>query len=115
MSPIAIRGLLRRRRQIVAIVAIVALGAAVAAHHSPLSMGDMHHQTGAGAMVQLCLGVFAAVGAAVVAIALGVIELGRRRTTLLFAPPTLAFGAPVTAPRGRDGPALLCLLCVHRC
>lgn len=115
MSPILIRGLLRRHRQRLALIgAIVALTAMVAAHHSAMSMGEMHDDMGAGAVVEMCLGVFAAVGAAVVAVALGIIELGRWRRALLFAPVSVA-AAAVPAARGRDGPAVRRLLCVCRC
>lgn len=115
MSPIAIRGRLRRYRHRLALVAaILALGAMVSLHHSAPSMGHMHDDMGAGAVVELCLGVFAAVGAAVVAIALGVIELGRWRQAILLAPLTIA-AARIPAPCGRDGPAVLRLLCVRRC
>lgn len=92
----------------------MALGTVIALHHSVLSMGDMHRGMDAGSVAEMCLGVFAAVGVAVLAVAFGIIALGRWRPVLAFAPPTLAVGrAP--APRGRDGPALLRLLCVCRC
>ena len=111
VSPLAIRRLLRRRRRQLALVgAIMALGAVIAVHHSTLPMDDMHHGMNDATVAELCLGVFAAV----VAIALGIVALGRWRTVLSLAPATLAtVRAP--APRGRDGPALLRLLCVCRC
>jgi ABC-type Co2+ transport system permease subunit len=115
VSPIATRGLLRRNRHRLALIAVVvALGMAIAAHHSPVLMGDTHHPMGAGVIVELCLGVFAAVGAAVLAIALGAIALARWRPARVFAPATLP-GVRVPEARGRDGPALLRLLCVCRC
>ena len=115
VSPIATRALLRRHRRRLALIGVVlALGAVIAAHHSPILMGDMHHSMGAGVIVELCLGVFAAVGAAVVAFALGAIALGRWRPVVVFAPAMLP-GARVAEARGRDGPALLRLLCVCRC
>jgi len=112
MSPIAIRGLLGRHRHHLALIAaIVALAAMIAAHHSAPVMADSHHAM--GVVAQLCLGVFAAVGTALVAVVLGVVELGRWRPAMVF-----AAAAPQAArapePRGRDGPALLCLLCVRR-
>jgi len=114
VSPLSIRTLLRRRRQLALVAAIMALGAVIAVHHSTLPMDDMHHGMDVGTVAELCLGVFAAVGAAVVAIALGIVALGRWRPVLSLAPATLAtVRAP--APRGRDGPALLRLLCVCRC
>lgn len=115
VSPIATRGLLRRHRHRLALIAVVfAVGAAIAAHHSPVLIGDTHHPMGAGVIVELCFGVFAAVGAAVLAVALGAIALGRWRPARVFAP-AMSPGAWVPEPRGRDGPALLGLLCVCRC
>ena len=93
---------------------VFAVGAAIAAHHSPVLIGDTHHPMGAGVIVELCFGVFAAVGAAVLAVALGAIALGRWRPAVVFAPAMLP-GARVPEARGRDGPALLRLLCVRRC
>jgi len=114
VSPLAIRRVLRRRRQIALVAAIMALGAMIAVHHSTLPMDDMHHGMNAATVAEICLGVFAAVGAAVVASALGIVALGRWRPVLSLAPATLAtVRAP--APRGRDGPALLRLLCICRC
>jgi len=115
VSPLAIRRLLRRRRrQLVLVATIIALGAMIAAHHSALPMDDISHGMNPVTVAELCLAVFAAVGAAVVAIALGIVALGRWRPVLSLAPATLAtVRAP--APRGRDGPALLRLLCVCRC
>ena len=115
VSPLAIGRLLRRRRRQLALVAaIMALGAMIAVHHSTPPMDDMHHGMNAATVAEICLGVFAAVAAAVVAIALGIVALGRWRPVLSLAPATLAtVRAP--APRGRDGPALLRLLCVCRC
>lgn len=93
---------------------IMALGAVIALHHSTLSMDDMHHGIDGGAVTEMCLGVFAAVGAAVLAVAFGIVALGRWRPALAFSPATLAV-VRAPAPRGRDGPALLRLLCVCRC
>jgi len=57
----------------------MALGTVIALHHSTLSMGDMHHGMDAGSVAELCLGVFAAVGAAVIATTLAIVALGRWR------------------------------------
>jgi hypothetical protein len=115
MGPIAIRGLLRRRRHQLAVPWVVfALGVAIAMHHSSPSMTGMDHDAGMGAVAEMCLAVFAAVGAAVVAVALGILALGRWRPALMLAPALLQV-ARTPAPRGRDGPALLRLLCVCRC
>ena len=92
---------------------MIVLLAAVGAHHSP-SLGDLHHGSEMAAVAQLCLGVFTAVGAAVVAVTLGLIALGRwpplarpgsSRERNVSRPPE---------PRARAGPALLVLLCVSR-
>jgi hypothetical protein len=115
MGPIAIGGLLRRRRHQLAVPWVVfALGVAIAMHHSSPSMTGMDHEAGMGAVAEMCLAAFAAAGAATVAIALGVLALGRWRPPLMLAP-ALPQVARTPAPRGRDGPALLCLLCVYRC
>lgn len=114
MSPIAIRELLRPgRHQLALVAAVLALGAAIAAHHSTLPVGDVHHAIDAGAVADMCLGVLAAVGAAVVAAALGAIAMGRWRPSFVLAPVMRPAGR-IPEPRGRDGPALLRLLCVCR-
>lgn len=92
----------------------MALVAAIAVHHGALSTDDMHHEMDAGAVVEMCLGIFAAVGAAFTAVAFGIVALRRRRPVFAFAPPPLP-AVRVPAPRGRDGPDLLLLLCVCRC
>lgn len=113
VSPIMIRRLLRRRRHQLAVLSTVfAFGALIAVHHSAPSMGDMDHG-GMGVVAQTCLGIFAAVGAAVVAVAVGIIMLARWRPVIMRVPATSAV-TRAPAPRGRDGPALLCLLCVCR-
>jgi hypothetical protein len=111
VSPLVIGRLLRRRRRQLALVAaIMALGAVIAVHHGTPPMDGMHHGMNAATVAEICLGVLAAVGA----ITLGIVALGRWRPVLSLAPATLAtVRAP--APRGRDGPALLHLLCVCRC
>lgn len=114
VSPIALRGLLRRRRHHLALViSTLALGAMIAVHHGPGAMADVHHAMSSGAVMEMCLGVFAAVGGAVVAVALGTLELGRWRPSFLLAP-TILVAARAPEPRGRDGPALLALLCICR-
>lgn len=92
----------------------MALVAAIAVHHSALSTDDMHHGMDGGAVAEMCLGVFAAVGAAFAAVAFGIVAPRHRRPVFAFAPlPLPAVRGP--APRGRDGPDLLLLLCVCRC
>ncbi|MDQ3848997.1 MAG: hypothetical protein M3296_00055 [Actinomycetota bacterium] len=109
MSPIAIRRLGRRRHQLALIWVILVFGAVIAVHHSAISMAHNDHGTALGAVVEMCLGVCAAV----VAVAVGIVALGPRRPAVMFAP---VVPAPVRtpAPRGRDGPGLLVVLCVCR-
>jgi hypothetical protein len=115
MGPIALRGLLHRRRHQLAVLWVVfALGAVIAMHHSALSMSAMDHGVGMNAVAEMCVGVFAAVGAAVVAVALGILAVGRWRPAVMVAS-ALVQVARAPAPCGRDGPGLLCLLCVCRC
>lgn len=112
MSAIRIRALLRRRRRHLALISVVvALAGAIVVHHSVMADSSMGH--GMGAVAQICLGVFAAVGAAVLAIAIGILALGPRRALLV---PALRALPGVRGPiaRARDGPALLVLLCVCR-
>jgi hypothetical protein len=95
------------------LLAVVIVSGAIAMHHSVVASGDMHHDAGMGAAIELCLGVMAA-GAAAVAIAIGVARLGRWRPPGILAPDGLAsaFSSPVA--RVRAGPALLSELCVRR-
>jgi len=115
VSPIVLRARMRRwRRHAASIGLLLALVAAVAMHHAAPAMGDMHSGPEMTAAAEMCLGVFAAVGAAVVAVAFGLIALGRWRPAAL---PRLS--GPLRAslppqPRARPGPALLVVLCVSR-
>jgi hypothetical protein len=77
MSALAIRRTSRRLcRHTAGVLVVLALGALMAVHHSAIAGGDMHH-AGVGAVIELCLGVFTGVGAAVAAVALGLRSLGR--------------------------------------
>ena len=115
MGPIALRRLLQRHRRRLASLAVVLVCAtAVAAHHGGMAVGDAHHDTGMGAAVEMCLAAFTAVGAAVVAVALGMIALGRWRPEAQLLPTAAWWGAQPPAPRARAGPSLLLLLCVSR-
>jgi hypothetical protein len=107
------RQLRRQRCRLTAIVTVLALSAAIAAHHSGLAM-DMHHDAGMSAVAQMCLGVFAAVGAALAAAGLSVIALSRWRPTLSL-PAAGALRMPdVPVARARHGPAVVSVLCVCR-
>jgi ABC-type anion transport system duplicated permease subunit len=66
----------RLRRHATGLLLVLATGAAISAHHSGLGMGDMHPD-GMGSAIEMCLGAFTAVGAAVIAVAVGVLALGR--------------------------------------
>lgn len=77
-------------------------------------MGDAHHESGMSTAVEMCLAAFLAVGAAVVAVAVALIALGRWRPPLTPTPSALALWASPPLPRARAGPALLLLLCVSR-
>ena len=116
VSPLAIRRAIRRLgRRSAGIVALLMVVGAVQLHHSDLAMGDMHHDGDMNPIVMtMCLGMFTAVGAAVVAIAIGLLDLGRwapvRAPQLAHAPrDRVALG-----PRARAGPPPLLLFCVSR-
>jgi hypothetical protein len=114
MSALAIRRTTRRlRRRTAGVLVVLALGAIIAVHHSALASGDMHH-AGMGAVIELCLGVFTAVGVAVAAVARGLRRLGRLDTPAR----ALALGVRIVARRltlePRAGPPGQPLLCVWR-
>jgi len=115
MSAIGLRRLLvRRRRHLAVMAAVVALTALIAMHHSGIAMGDMHDEHGMSAAIELCLGVITAVGTAVTAFALGVLALGRWRPAPALTPVGLVLQTYSPIPRARAGPPLLSLLCVSR-
>jgi hypothetical protein len=115
VSPIALRRRMRRlRRHAAGVAVLLAVAGAVVAHHSDVGMGAMHDDGMGMAVAVMCLGVFAAVGAAVVAVAIGLLALGRWRPPLLLAPLTTTAWFLAPEPRARAGPALLALLCVLR-
>jgi hypothetical protein len=114
MGPIEIHGQLRRRRHLTMAVAMIAIVLALALHHSGAAMSDAHHDMGMGAVVEMCLGVMGLVGAAVVAVGLGLISLGRWRPMLTLAPVAAVSWARPSVTRSRDGPPLLSLLCISR-
>ena len=94
-------------------IALVLVCMAVAAHHGGLVIeGDGHH--GAGVAIELCLGVFTAVGAAVAAAAIGTVALGRWRPPSTVSSAGLSAAAEVPSIGARAGPLILSLLCVSR-
>jgi hypothetical protein len=114
MGPLAVRRVTRRlRRHAAGVLIVLALGAIIAVHHAEPAGGDMHHG-GMGAMVELCLGVFTAVGVAVAAIAIALGWLGRRirpRRLLLTDVNLVGRRLPLEP---RAGPPPQQLLCIWR-
>lgn len=112
MSLLRVHRLLRRARRAATFpLAVLILSAAIAAHHgvAPADHGD--HGMDMGSVMELCLGVFTAVGAAVAAVVIGTIGLGRWRPPVRV----LAAASPIAIQlpdiRARAGPVSLC---VHR-
>ena len=107
------RGLRRHRRDVAVIATVVAIAGLLALHHSG-GLSDMQHHAGMGTVIQMCLGVFTAVGAAVLAATLAVGARGRGQLTprRLRASALPAPAAPVA--RARHGPAAVSCLCVSR-
>ena len=111
MGPLAVHRRLRRlRRSLAVVVLMLGLGGAVAFHHgAPAQMHDGHHGMDMGTVIELCLGAFSAVGAAVVAITLGMLSLGRWRPLLTLAPAGVLFAPRPPEPQARAGPTFLCV------
>jgi hypothetical protein len=113
MGPLAVRRVTRRlRRHAAGVLIVLALGAIIAVHHAEPA-GDMHHG-GMGTIVELCLGVFTAVGVAVAAIAIALGWLGRRirpRRLLLTNVNLVGRRLPLEP---RAGPPPQQLLCIWR-
>ena len=101
------------RRHAAVLSLMLALAGAVSMHHAAPAMSDAHHGSDMVVMAEMCLGVFAAVSAAIVAVALGLIALGRWQPVSMLAAGVSQSTRP-PEPRARAGPALLVLLCVSR-
>lgn len=116
VSAIALRRqIIRRRRHLTTMAAVLATALALAVHHSDMAIGDMHdHHDGMSAAIAMCLGVLTAVGTVVTAGALGVLALGRWGAVPILAAVGRALHVRPPIPRSRAGPPLLCLLCVSR-
>ena len=86
------------------------LAGILAVHHAgPMAMGG-HDDMGMTTVMQVCLAVVTAVGAAVVAVALGIRRLGRRQTTSSVPRTHVAVRLPCPpTPRARAGPTFLCV------
>jgi hypothetical protein len=93
----------RVRRHAAGVLLAIALSGAIAAHHSGIAMGDMHHD-GMSAAIEMCVAAFTAVGAAVVAAAIGILALGRWLTTDELFPAGGLVPAGARAPEARAGP-----------
>lgn len=104
----------RARCHSVAVTVVLALGLAVAIHHAGVAMGSMDHgmhDDGPLTAMAMCAGALVAVGAVVVAVALGMVALGGCRPVSLHiaSPRPMALALP--EPRARAGPLLLIFLC----
>jgi hypothetical protein len=115
VGPIAIRRSMRRlRRHAAGVLLTIALSGAIAAHHSGIAMSDMHHD-GMGTAIEMCIGAFTAIGAAVVAVAIGILALGRWPTPVDLFPTAGRLPIGARAPEARAGPhPLFSQLCVWR-
>lgn len=114
VSSLRIRRQLRRHRRDLALIAtVLTLVGVVAAHHSGVLM-DMQHDMGMNAAVEMCLAVFTAVGAALVAVVLAVVALGRWRPALTLVPACGLTAPEVPVAKARHGPAAVSILCVNR-
>lgn len=92
----------------------VALIAVLGLHHGAPAIGAAHHESEIVAVTEMCLGVFTAIGAAVVAVGLALVAFGRCRPAILRDPAGVLRAARLGFPRVRAGPTLLVLLCVSR-
>jgi hypothetical protein len=114
MGPLAVRRVTRRlRRGAAGVLIVLALGAVIAAHHSGPVAGDMHHGD-MGTVVELCLGVFTAVGAVVAAIAIARRSLGRWIRPHALVPSGVAVVRRRLTVEPRAGPPPQSLLCIWR-
>jgi hypothetical protein len=108
------RSMCRVRRHAAGVLLAIALSGAIAAHHSGIAMGEMHHD-GMSAAVEMCVGAFVAVGSAVAAVAIGILALGRWPTLIDLASANALTQPRTCAPAARAGPLLpLSKLCVWR-
>jgi hypothetical protein len=75
---------------------------------------DMQHDPGMSSIVEMCLGVFTAVGAVLLGVGVAVLALGRWRPGPVLAAPLMRRVAIVPVARARHGPFVVCVLCVSR-
>jgi hypothetical protein len=115
VGPLAIRRATRRfRRHGAALFAVLAIGGAIAVHHGAPPMDAMHHDGALGAVMELCTGVFVAIGSVAASVALGLIAMGRWRPPVDLRPVGLSGAVAWHEPRARAGPVLLSFVCVCR-
>jgi hypothetical protein len=116
VRPLALRRCAKRlRHRRGALIAIWLVAASIAAHHTAMNLtADAHHGMDMGPVAELCLGVFTAVGAAAVSIALGFVSLGRWRPPATLGPEGLGATLRAFRPPARAGPDLLLELCISR-
>jgi len=114
VSALKIRRVLRRQHRRLAVTSVVLLLAGLIAVHHGGALMNMQHDSGMGAVAEMCLGIFTAVGSAIVAAGLAVVALGRWRPAPRLLPDRVEHGAGVAVARARHGPATLSLLCVIR-
>jgi hypothetical protein len=108
------RAVLRSRRHSAALLVVLVVCGAVALHHSAIVMSDVNDGHGLSTAVELCVGVFAAVGAATALLAIGMLSRGRLRPSPDLGGIGLDRATGAAEPRSRAGPASLALLCVSR-
>jgi hypothetical protein len=103
-------GRVRRRRE--ATLAVFAIAASIALHHSAMPLASHGHHA-IGPVAEFCLGVVTVVGVAAAAAAFGLLPFRRREPLTLDASGLVpSFTAP--EPRARAGPSALSVLCVFR-
>ena len=103
----------RMRSNAAAVLVVLALGAMIAVHHSAIRDGEMDH-AGMGAVTELCLGVFTAVGVAVAAVGFGLRRLRRWHAPAWLLPPGVLVARRWLTLEPRAGPPGQPLLCVWR-
>ena len=112
MSPRAVRHVIRqvRHRRLVLIAAFL-VSLALGLHHAGIAMHDDAHPMTA---VEMCLGVFTAVGVAAAVVAIGFVLSARRPSFACVSAAGLSAALNTVSEQARDGPLTLSLLCVRR-
>lgn len=114
MSALDIRRQVRRQRRRLTVVAtVLAFAGLITVHHAGLPM-DPHHGMAASSVIEMCLAVFTAVGAAVAAAGFAALAPGGWRRVPAMPRAAALPARRVPLARARHGPGLLSLLCVSR-